>query len=190
MRKLVFSTNITLDGFIDHTAGVADEELHEKSSELLRSGDLILFGRKAYQLMAEYWPSALADETITPSEREFANTINPMEKIVFSKTLQDVSWNTRILRGVDPSEIQALKRMPGNNLLLGPGAQIAQAFMELDLIDEYRLWIHPVILGKGIPLFRQQDQRKDLTLIGQNSFRSGVMELIYRPKRLIDNPLE
>jgi dihydrofolate reductase len=181
MRKLIFSTNVTLDGFIDHTAVIADDELHEKASELLRSVDVILYGRIAYQLLAEYWPTAPSDESLSPSVKEFAITINQVDKIVYSKTIENVSWNTKIVREVDPKEIRAMKFLPGKDILLGPGARIAQTFMSLDLIDEYRLLIQPIILGKGKPLFTDNDKQKDLLLIGQNTLHSGVVELIYRP---------
>jgi dihydrofolate reductase len=182
MRKLIFSINMTLDGFIDHTAVVADDELHDRASDLLRRVDLILYGRIAYQLMAEYWPTAPTDPSLSPSVMEFANTINPIRKIVYSKTMESVSWNTRIVRAVDPEEIRALKRLPGKDILLGPGAEIAQTFMDLELIDEYRFVMQPIILGMGKRLFTDRDKRKEFSLVGQTTYHSGVVELIYQPK--------
>jgi dihydrofolate reductase len=182
MRKLIFSINMTLDGYIDHTAVIADNELHERASELLRSADIVLYGRIAYELMAEYWPTAPSDPSITPSMREFANTINSAQKIVYSKTMKTASWNTKIVREVNPDEIRAMKLLPGKDILLGPGASIAQTFMNLGLIDEYRFVIQPIIIGKGKRLFTDNDKRKDLFLIGQNTYHSGVVELIYHPR--------
>jgi dihydrofolate reductase len=183
MRKLVFSINITLDGFIDHTAMVADDELHEKATDLLRSADVVLYGRVAYQLMVDFWPTAPSDASLSKSVREFANTINEIEKIVYSKSLMMASWKTRIVNEVKPDEILALKNLPGKNILLGPGAKIAQTFIDFDLIDEYRFVIHPVLLGRGKRLFSERDKRRGLILIGQNTFKSGVEELIYRPMK-------
>jgi dihydrofolate reductase len=182
MRKLIFSINMTLDGYIDHNAVIADDELHERASELLRGAEIILYGRIAYQLMADYWPTAPLDPTLSPSVREFANTINRIQKIVYSKTLKNVSWDTKIARKVDPDEIRAMKLLPGKDIVLGPGALIAQTFMDLDLIDEYRFVMQPFILGKGKRLFTDNDKRKDLLFIGQNTYRSGVVELIYQRK--------
>jgi dihydrofolate reductase len=118
MRKLIFSINITLDGFIDHTTMIADDELHEKASELLRSADVVLYGRKAYQLMAEAWSGAPLDKTLSPRVREFADTMNAMEKIVYSTTLKNVSWKTKILRSVDPAAVRAMKRLPGKGYFI------------------------------------------------------------------------
>jgi dihydrofolate reductase len=104
-----------------------------------------------------------------------------MEKIVFTRTLEDVSWNnTTIRREFNPEEIKALKLMPGKDLLIGPG-RIIQTFMAYNLVDEYRFWIHPVLLGKGTPIFSELQHREDLKLIKQNPFKSGIIELIYQP---------
>jgi len=135
MRKIIFAINMTLDGCFDHTAVIADDELHEKATELFQSVDLVMYGRATYQLMEASWPSAPADRSLSPSVREFADAINKIKKIVFSKTLTRVSWNTTIFRGVDPNEINAMKRLPGKDILLGGGARIARAFMNLELID-------------------------------------------------------
>jgi dihydrofolate reductase len=182
MRKLIFSINMTLDGYIDHTAVVADDVLHEKATALLRGVDIVLYGRFGYPLMAEYWPAAPSDPSLSPSAREFADAINGIRKIVYSKTMERASWNTRIVREVDPDEIRALKRLPGRDILLGPGAAIARTFMALDLIDEYRLVVQPVVLGKGKRLFSDDGRRKDFLLIGKTAYRSGVVELRYQPK--------
>ena len=189
MRKLIFAINMTLDGFFDHTAVIADDELHEKAAELFRSADVVMFGRETYQLMAEYWPSAVSDPALSPSERDFAEAINRIDKIVFSKTLTSVSWNTQIRCVVDPVEINSMKNLPGRDILLGGGAKLAQAFMKLDLIDEYRLIIHPIILGNGKRLFNDIATRKDMRLGGQNVRGSGAVELIYQPvNRPAGNP--
>ncbi len=181
MRKLIFAINMTLDGCFDHTAFIPDDELHEKAAELFRSADVVMFGRETYQLMAAYWPTAASDPSLSSSERDFAEAINRIDKIVFSKTLQSAAWNTQIRCAVDPVEINAMKGAQGRDILLGGGAKLAQAFMKLDLIDEYRLIIHPVLLGNGKRLFNAIATRKDLRLVGQNVRGSGAVELIYQP---------
>jgi dihydrofolate reductase len=190
MRKLIFSINMTLDGYIDHTAMIADDELHERASELIKNADIILFGRITYQLMAESWPTAPSDPSLSPSVKEFAQTINGIQKIVYSKTLENVSWNTRIVREIDPVEINEMKNLPGKSILLGPGPNVARTFMKFDLIDEYRFVMHPVILGKGMPLFTDDDERKDLLLVDQFTLQSGVVELIYQRKNQPSNHRE
>lgn len=183
MRKLVFSINMTLDGYIDHTAGIADDELHERASELIKTADIILFGRITYQLMAEFWPTAPSDPSLSPSVKEFAKTINGIQKIVYSKTLENVSWNTKILREIDPVEIKEMKNSPGKSILLGPGPDVARTFMKFDLIDEYRFVMHPIILGKGMRLFAETDKRTDLLLVDQYTLQSGVVELVFQRKK-------
>jgi len=131
MRKLIYSTNITLDGFIDHDAVIADDELHDISSDLLSTGDVILFGRVAYELLADYWPSAPTDKALPASMRRFANTINSTPKIVYTRTMKNVQWNTKIEREVDPERIMAMKAQPGRNILLAGGASIARTFMNI-----------------------------------------------------------
>jgi dihydrofolate reductase len=182
MRKLIFAINVTLDGFIDHTAMIADDELHLKAASLFNRADLVLFGRVVYQLMADYWPTAPLDESISKSMKEFAVAINRIDKIVFSKTLMNATWKTKILREVDPKEIIDMKHLPGRDILLGGGAQLAQEFMELDLIDEYHFIIHPIILGKGKPLINNLKKQKDLLFIGCTQYKSGVIELTYKPR--------
>lgn len=181
MRKLIFGINLTLDGYIDHTAGVVDDEMHERAATLLESADVILYGRVMYELMADYWPKAPEDKTLTPAIRRFADVINRMDKVVYSKSLEHVEWKTRIARGVDAAEIQKMKQQPGRNILLGGGAILAQAFMDLDLIDEYHFWIHPVLWGRGKRLIGQN--RYVLKLVEYNRMGSGVMEMIYRAER-------
>jgi dihydrofolate reductase len=182
MRKLVYSVNMTLDGYIDHTAMIADDELHERASELIKTGDIMLFGRITYELMAEFWPTAPNDPSLSTSVKEFARTINGIQKIVYSKSLENVSWNTKILREIDPVEIKKMKNSQGKSILLGPGPNVARTFMKFDLIDEYRFVMHPIILGKGMRLFADNEIRKDMVLVDQFTLRSGVVELVYQRK--------
>lgn len=180
MRKLIFSFSITMDGFIDHDAVIADDELHDVASELLRTADIVLFGRVAYNLLADFWPSASGDKTLPASMREFADAINDLPKIVYSRTIQNVGWNTKIEKEVDPGQILEMKMQPGRNILLAGGASIARTFMSYGLIDEYRFLVQPIILGHGKRLFDDGRARQDLRLMNTRVLRSGVVELVYQ----------
>lgn len=180
MRKVILFTNISLDGFIARTNGeidwtIPDEELHRAAIDTLRDSDLCMFGRKTYQIMADYWPSAANNSTIPKYMVDFANALNPMKKIVFSKTLENAGWNTQILKEFDPEEIKRMKEEPGKDILI-EGADIAQQFMQHDLIDGFRLVVHPVALGSGKPLFKQ---KMNLELIKSQVFKSGAVALYY-----------
>ena len=109
MRKVIFAINITIDGFADHTVGIADDELHDFFTNLLKKEDLILFGRKTYELMEDFWPNAKDDSRITKSMIEFSEIINSIKKIVFSKTLEKVNWqNSELCKNELVEEIQNL----------------------------------------------------------------------------------
>lgn len=110
---------------------------------------------------------------------EFAGIWRDMPKIVFSRPLERAGWNTTVLRGVDPEEIRALKAQPGGDLALG-GAGLAAAFREHGLIDEYRIYVHPVLIGRGTPLFRASDSRVGLQPAETRTFGNGVVLLRYR----------
>jgi len=180
MRKLIFQFNITMDGFVDHDAMIADDELHDVSSELLETADLVLFGRVMYELLVDFWPSAPADKTLPASMRNFGTLINRVPKIVYSKTLQDVQWNARIEREVDPVRVMEMKTQPGGNIGLAGGPTLARTFMKYGLIDEYRFLVHPIILGHGKRLTDNDRSRQDLKLVDTRILGSGVVELIYR----------
>ncbi|MEJ2635219.1 MAG: dihydrofolate reductase family protein [Calditrichia bacterium] len=179
MRKLIFAINVTLDGFADHTAMIADSELHDFFTDLLGSTDIILFGRTTYQLMEDFWPAADKDPGSTESMLRFAERINSMPKIVFSRTLKEVHWsNTRLIKENMVEEVRNLQQQPGRNLAIG-SISLANTFMKLGLIDEYRLLVHPVILGKGKRLFEELDNRINLKLADTKKFDSGVVVLHY-----------
>lgn len=180
MRKLIFAINVTLDGFADHEAGIADDELHQFFADLLRSGDAILFGRVTYQLLESYWPFAPDLPTSTQSEIDFANQINSMPKIVFSRTLEKVTWNnSRLVKEDVVEEVIKLKEQPGKDLLVG-SLSLASIFTEKSLIDEYWLVIHPIVLGRGKPLFKGLRDRVNLKLIDTRTFKSGVVVFHYQ----------
>lgn len=181
MGKLIAGINMTLDGFCDHTAGIADEETHEHYSEVLRNADTIIWGRITYQLMESFWPSVVANPTGDKSIDEFAVVADNINKIVYSRTLDHVNWkNTTLKNELVKEEIIDLKQQAGKDILVGSPSLIV-AFGELGLVDEYQLAIHPVVLGSGLPLFKNVKDKIDLSLVKTKTFRSGVIALYYEP---------
>lgn len=180
MRKVIAVMNMTLDGYCDHTAMIADEEIHQHYSELLRSGGTVLYGRITYQLM-EYWLTVLKDPTGDKSMDEFAVAIDNIPKIVFSRTLKSVEWKTAKLAKRDlKEEVLELRQQAGKDIFVGsPGLIVALS--QLDLIDEYQLGVHPTVLGNGLPLFKNISDRIDLKLLKTKTFGCGAVTLYYEP---------
>lgn len=183
MRKLIAAMNMTLDGFCDHTAGIADDELHQHYNEVLKTGDTLLYGRITYQLMESYWPDVVEHPTGNQPEDDFAILIDNITKIVFSHTLKKVDWkNTKLATRSLKEEVLELKQQTGKAILAGSPSVIA-ALTKLDLIDEYQLCVHPVILGSGLILFKNISDMKNLKLIKTKTFGSGAIVLYYEPER-------
>lgn len=173
---------MTLDGFCDHTAAIADGELHEHFNNVLSNADTILYGRTTYQLMESYWPAIAKNPTGNKPEDEFAVLIDNISKILFSRTLQHVDWkNTELKAEISKEEILALKQQAGKNILAGSPSMIV-ALTQMGLIDEYQLVVHPVILGSGLPLFKNIRDKVSLTLLKTKTFGSGAVVLYYEPK--------
>ncbi len=170
---------MTLDGFCDHTAGIANDETHQHYTALLRNAGTILFGRITYQLMEDYWPAVVKKPTGNKATDEFAVIINNISKVVFSRTLKNVDWeNTALKREISKEEILSLRQEADKDILVGsPGLIVA--LMQLDLIDEYQLSVHPIILGSGLPLFKNIRDKVDLTLLKTKTFDCGVVTLYY-----------
>ncbi len=180
MRKLIYGINVTLDGYADHEAGIADAELHTFYADLLRNSDTMLYGRVTYELMAGYWPTAADQPGSTSDEIDFANEINRIEKVVFSRTLEKVEWsNSRLVREHAAEEVIRLKNQPGRDILVG-GLSFAASLMDLGLIDEYWLTVHPILLGTGRLLTKGLHNRVDLKLIELKPFKSGVIAAHYQ----------
>ncbi len=182
MRKVVFGINITADGYCDHRDGIADEELHEYFTGVLRNASVILYGRTTYQLMVPYWPDVARTQPGPEAFNEFARVFDALDKVVFSTTLQDVEGiNTRIVRGNLAEEVLALKQQPGKDICVG-SLSIASQLAARDLIDEYHFVVHPVIAGKGPRLFETVKLQDSLLLdlIGSKTFQSGVVAHQYR----------
>lgn len=181
MRKLIFATTITADGCCDHTKGFVDEETLDYFTRLTREADLQVFGRKTYQLMVPYWPEVLKNKSGTPAEVEFARAFDSINKVVFSRSLESTEdRNTRIIRGNLQDEILKLKQEPGSNILVG-GVDLPSQLLELDLIDEYRVMISPIVAGAGTRLFDRVNLREglELKLVDSTVLKSGCVALRY-----------
>ncbi len=182
-RKVIYGMNVTLDGFIEGPGrnldwAVIDGEYHRYINGRLSEAGAFLYGRRVYEAMAGYWPVAGFDSANPDYVIDFARIWKDMPKIVFSRTLEKAAANTRIIRENIAEEITKLKEQPGGDLMLG-GAGIASAFFGLGLIDEIRIFIHPVIIGGGNPLFKDINERLNLKLVKSRTFKSGVIELDY-----------
>ncbi len=179
MRKVVFGINITLDGGCDHTNMIADDELHEYFTVLLRESDIEIFGRNTYHLMYPYWHDVAVNQSESKTINEFARVYDAVPKIVFSTTLKNVEWNnTTLLHSNLREEILKLKQQHGKNIFIG-GLNIASQVAQWNLIDEYHFVVHPVIAGKGPRLFESGGEHT-LELISSKKFQSGAIALHYK----------
>jgi dihydrofolate reductase len=183
MRKLIYSMGVSLDGFIAGPGdnidwSAPDEELHRFHNQQTREIGAHLYGRRLYELMT-YWETAEEEPSASDYEREFARIWKAMPKIVFSTTLERVEGNVRLVRDGVADEVVRLKEQPGKDLAVG-GAGLASNLIKLGLIDEYRLFVSPVILGGGTPYFPPLDERINLELVETQTFGSRVVYLRYR----------
>ena len=176
---------VTLDGFFDgpnrdiswHNV---DAEFNEFAIEQTGSVGALLFGRVTYELMASFWPTTFALET----DPIVADLMNRLPKLVFSTTLAKADWNnTRLIKDHVAEEISQLKQQPGKDLALFGSANLMSALMKLDLIDEHRIMVNPVILGSGTPLFKRAENKQNLKLINTRIFGNGNVLLFYQPDR-------
>ena len=174
---------MTLDGFCDHTAMIADEEIHQHYNELLSNANTLIYGRITYQLMEGYWPTVVKNPTGNKPMDGFAVLIDNISKIVFSRTLQHVDWkNTELKKEIIKEEILELKEQTGKNIVVGsPGLIVA--FTQLDLIDEYQLGLQPTVIGSGLSLFKNIRERIDLKLLKTKTFGCGALMLYYEPTK-------
>ena len=180
MRKVIFVINLSLDGCVDHTKTIPDEEIFEYSMQLLRDADLLVFGRKTYQLMIPYWPDVLKDPSATETDKEFARLFDSKNKIVFSRSLDRAEGNTRIVRTKLQDEILKLKQEPGKDILLG-GVDIPSQLIKLGLVDEYRFVVQPILAGEGRRLLEgfSLPETLRLKLVESKVFESGSVALRY-----------
>jgi dihydrofolate reductase len=179
MRKVIAAINMTIDGFCDHTAGIADEELHQHYTELLSEAGILLYGRITYQLMESYWPSVVKKPSGNKSLDEFAMVIQNVPKLVFSHTLTNVDWeNAKLAKRTIGEEVLNLKQKAGKDIFVCSPSLIVE-LTKLSLIDEYQLCVHPVILGNGLPLFKNINNTSILKLLKTKILGSGAIILYY-----------
>lgn len=183
MRKVLAAINMTIDGNCDHTKGIADDEVHQHYEELIRSGDTILYGRTTFELM-KFWKSLVENPTGNKTMDDFAVAINDIPKIVFSRTLRDPEWESATIAGRElKEEVLDLIRQPGGTILVGSRSLIIE-LMNLGLIDEFQLTVHPVIAGDGLSLFENISDGKTLKLLKTKTFVCGAVTLYYEPAKI------
>ena len=181
MRNLIFAINTTLDGCCDHTKQFADDETHEYFTHLLRTVDLLVFGRTTYELMVPFWPEVAKTQSMTKASNEFARTFDSLQKIVFSRSLGSAEdKKTRIVRMNLHDEILKLKQEPGKNILVG-GVSLPSQLIELGLVDEYRFIVGPILAGEGRRLMDgvSLPEKLHLKLVESKPFKSGCVALRY-----------
>jgi dihydrofolate reductase len=184
MRKVIYTMGVSLDGFIEAPDGdlswsYPDPELRQHVIEREAAIDIYLHGRRVYENMAAYWPTADENPSASQFEIEYARLWKSMPKLVFSRTLTQVGWNSTLVRENIAEVVNRLKEQPGNDMSVG-GAGIASTFMQLGLIDEFWLYHCPIVLGGGKPMFRPLPNRIDLQLVETRVFGSRVVLLKYR----------
>jgi len=182
MRKLIYFTMVSLDGFIDNPDKnldwvSVDQEVHTFINDLERDKDAGLYGRRMYEIMRDFWPTADTPEN-PPEIIDYARIYNAQHKIVFSRTLEQVEGNARLVKGDAITEVARLKAEPGHDMGVG-GSILAGALMQAGLVDEYHIFIQPVILGAGTPMIPVLDKRVNLRLMETKVFGSGVVFLRY-----------
>ncbi len=187
MGRLIYAMNVSLDGFVNSPDGglewtIIDEEIHAWWNEQERSMAAALYGRRLYELMDAYWPTAESNPDASPVELEFARIWNATPRIVFSTTLASVRGNARLARGDAAGELEAIRREHDGDLEVG-GPTLAKAFIERGLVDEYRLVVHPVVVGGGTPFFPRLERPIGLRLVETHRFASGAVYLGYTAER-------
>ncbi|MFC9287567.1 dihydrofolate reductase family protein [Streptomyces sp. NPDC057052] len=181
MRDIVLTASVSVDGYMegpgrDISWHRVDEELHQHFNDTLREAGAFLSGRVTHELMAGFWPTADQDPEAPAPMAEFAGIWREKPKIVYSRTLEHADWNTTVVRDVVPEEVRALKERPGGELVLG-GAHVAAAFLRQGLVDAFRIYVHPVLVGGGTPLFAEGSAPAGLRLVGTRTFGNGVVLL-------------
>ena len=181
MRTLIFAINMTIDGNCHHTKLLANDEIYDFYTPLLRDTDLLLYGRKTYQLMVPFWPDVAKTQSMSKPANDFAQAFDSIPKLVVSQSLSSVEdKNTTILRANLQDEIQKLKRAPGKTIMTG-GVALPSHLMKLGLVDEFRFLIHPVLAGEGTRLLEGMtvQEKFQLTLAESKTFKSGCVALRY-----------
>lgn len=185
MGRLIYSMSVSLDGFVNTPEGSidwvhVDEELHGFFNQQSREVSAFVYGRRMYELMVRYWPTAADEPDAAPVEVDFARIWLDKPKIVVSRSLETVGWNSRLIRDDAVEELARLRAEPGVALGVG-GPTTAAPLIRHGLIDEYHLFVNPVILGAGTPFFPTMADRQGLELVETRPFGGGVVYLRYRP---------
>jgi dihydrofolate reductase len=182
MRKIIAAINMTLDGFCDHTAVSPDEAVHDHYGELLKNAGAALYGRKTYLLM-EFWKGLVENPSGEKSMDDFAMNMDAIPKIVFSRTLKSVDWKSARVATRDlEAETMALREEDGKDILVGSRSVII-ALLNLGLVDEFQLMVHPVVARQGLPLFDKLEDGVILKLTKTQTFASGAILLYYAPSK-------
>jgi dihydrofolate reductase len=187
MRRIIYFFSASLDGYIEGPNGelewtTPDEELHFFFNGLEDGIDTHLYGRRMWELMDAFWPTADQDPDSTPAMVEYANIWRSKDKVVFSRSLESADDGVTFVREVDPDRVRAWKAEPGGNMSLG-GATLAAEFMKHDLIDEYQVALYPLLLGAGKPMFMPTGNQLQLRLAERRDFDRGVVFLRYERAR-------
>jgi len=191
MRKVVVFLHASLDGIVEGPNGVMDiqwiaydDDLAKHSEEVLSTVDTVLWGRGTYLGMQQYWTSVPSNPSASQHEIEHAKWIDATSKVVFSTTLEKAEWNnSRLVKGDVEEEIVKLKQQPGKDMIVLGSPRFAHYLMQLGLVDEYKISISPVILGSGLPLFKDIKEKIDLKLTQNKTFDSGVLSLVYQTEK-------
>ncbi|MDF2926603.1 MAG: bifunctional deaminase-reductase domain protein [Paenibacillaceae bacterium] len=191
MRKLILFLHASLDGFVEGPNGEMDigwvsydADLEKHAKEILSTADTVIWGRGTYQMMHSYWPSVPSNPAASQHERDHAEWIEKTAKIVFSTTLEKVEWkNSRLVKEGVQEEINDLKQQPGKDMVILGSPRLAHSLMQYGLIDEYKITVSPVLIGKGLPLFQGLKEKINLTLIENKTFDSGAIGLVYQTVR-------
>jgi len=191
MRKLVLFLHASLDGFVEGPNGKMDigyisydADLEKHAKEILSTADTVIWGRGTYQMMHSYWSSVPSNPSASQHERDHAEWIEKTAKIVFSTTLENVEWNnSRLVKEDVEEEIKNLKQQPGKDMVILGSPRFAHYLMQLDLIDEYKITVSPVLIGSGLPLFQGIKEKINLKLIENKTFDSGAIGIVYQTIR-------
>lgn len=177
MRNVTYSINLSIDGYAGHTDFAPAENLFQYFIDLMNETDLIVYGRKTYELMFPFWADVAKTHSMSEIENEFAQILTDKEKIVFSRSLEHADYNTRIIRDNLKEEILKLKQASGKKIEVS-GIDLCAQLVDLGLVDEFQFVIHPLLVGKGRRLFDLQ-KPQGLKLIDSRTFESGAIALHY-----------
>ncbi len=189
MREVISFTHMSLDGFISGPNGemewiVYNDELAENAEELSHATDAALYGRVTYQMMEGYWPTVPGNPGSTAGELRHAAWVEQIPKVVFSRTLDEVTWNnTTLIKENVAQEVARLKEQPGDNMLIFGSPRLTHSLARLGLIDQYRVNINPVAIGQGVPLFESGQAAVKLNVVHTKLIDGGVVAMLYEVVR-------